>query len=93
KLLFEAPQFDKKILHHVYNTNNILLEKLKNGQKLNSNEEQDLLNLPETYLICYFNLFHDAIDKLNEAKPFLKAYNEETYTLYKETQRILRKVK
>ncbi len=93
KLLFEAPQFDKKILHHVYNTNNILLEKLKNGQKLNSNEEQDLLNLPETYLICYFNLFHDAIDKLNEAKPFLKAYNEEAYTLYKETQRILRKVK
>jgi hypothetical protein len=27
KLLFEPPQFDKKVLHHIYNSNNALIEK------------------------------------------------------------------
>ncbi|MDB9961657.1 ATP-binding protein, partial [Oceanihabitans sp.] len=62
KLLFEPPQFDKKVLHHIYNSNNTLLEKLKKGVKLNKNEEADLMQLPETYLICYLNLFHEAIN-------------------------------
>lgn len=93
KLLFEAPQFDKKVLHHIYNSNNAILEKLKKGLALNKNEEQDLLNLPATYLICYLNLFHEAIDKLNEAKPFLRDYNKEVYNNLKESFRILRKVK
>ncbi|MCX7546483.1 ATP-binding protein [Xanthomarina sp. F1114] len=91
-LMFEAPQFDKKTLHHIYNANNALLEKLKKGYELNKQEEQDLKNLPATYLICYFNLFHEAINKLHEAKPFLKNYSENTYKLYKEAVRILRKV-
>ncbi len=84
---------DKKVLHHIYNANNALLEKLKKGQKLNTNEEVDLMNLPETYLICYLNNFHEAIDKLTEAKPFLKIHSEEAYLFYKESLRILRKVK
>ncbi|WP_452230439.1 MULTISPECIES: DUF5929 domain-containing protein [unclassified Lacinutrix] len=92
-LLFEAPQLDKKVLHHIYNANNTLLEKLKKGQKLNKNEEADLMNLPETYLICYLNDFQEAIDKLTEAKPFLKTYSEEAYLFFKESLRILRKVK
>lgn len=93
QLLFEAPQFDKKVLHHIYNINNALLEKLKKGLSLNKHEEQDLMNLPATYLICYLNLFHEAIDKLNEAKIYLKDYNQEVYDNYKESLRILRKVK
>lgn len=93
KLLFEPPQFDKKILHHIYNANNAILEKLKKGLPFTKNEEQDLKNLPVTYLICYLNLFHDAIDRLNEAKPYLRHYSEELYNLYKEALRILRKVK
>ncbi|PWK20437.1 ATP-binding protein [Xanthomarina spongicola] len=92
-LIFEAPQYDKKVLHHIYNANNAILEKLKKGISLNKNEAQDLKNLPATYLICYLNLFHEAIDKLHEAKPYLKNYNEEMYMLYKESVRILRKVK
>lgn len=92
-LLFEAPQYNKKVLHHIYNANNAILDKLKKGMSLNKNEVQDLKNLPATYLICYLNLFHEAIDKLHEAKPFLKSFNEETYLLYKEAVRILRKVK
>ncbi|MGF1557181.1 ATP-binding protein [Paucihalobacter sp.] len=93
KLLFHAPQFDKKVLYHIYNANNIILEKLKKGLQLSKNENYDLKNLPATYLICYLNLFHEAIDKLNEAKPYLKNYNEEVYRFYNETMRILRKVK
>ncbi len=92
-LLFEAPQYDKKILHHIYNANNALLEKLKKGLSFTRSEEADLRNLPSTYLICYLNLFHEAIDKLNEAKPYLRKKNPELYLLYKESIRVLRKMK
>jgi len=92
-LLFEAPQYDKRVLHHIYNTNNSILEKLKKRISLTKNEEVDLINLPASYLICYLNLFHDAIDKLIEAKPFLKVYNTSVYNHFKESMRILRKVK
>ena len=93
KLLFEPPQFDKKTLHHIYNGNNAILEKFKKGLTLTKIEKLDLKNLPATYLICYLNLFHEAIDKLNEARPFLKEYSEDIYNSYKESIRILRKVK
>jgi hypothetical protein len=93
KLLFQAPQYDKKVLHHLYNTNNTILEKLKKGLSLTKIEVVDLKNLPVTYLICYFNLFHEAIDKLHEAGPYLKKQSNELYNLYKESLRILRKVK
>lgn len=93
KLLFEPPQFNKKTLHHIYNTNNALLEKLKKGVALTENEILDLNHLPSTYLICYLNDFEDALEKLQDAKPYLKKHSESVYLLYKETIRILRKVK
>ncbi|MGB3605951.1 MAG: ATP-binding protein [Psychroserpens sp.] len=93
KLLFEPPQYDKKVLHHIYNANNAILEKLKKGLKLSKNEAVDLQNLPATYLICYLNLFHEAIDKLNESKPYLKKHSASVYNAYQEATRILRKVK
>ncbi len=93
RLLFEPPQFNKKDLHHIYNTNNAVLDKLKKGITLSPRETSDLKNLPATYLICYFNDFDKALDKLNEAKPYLKSYNKDIYNLYKESMRILRKVK
>lgn len=92
-LLFEAPQFDKKTLHHIYNANNAILIKLKKGISLREDEIEDLNNLPDTYLICYLNQFHDAVDKLQEAKPYLKEYSKDLYEKYKESLRILRKVK
>ena len=92
-LVFQPPEFDKKILHHIYNANNALLEHLKKGSKLTLSQQNDVKNLPATYLICYLNGFHEAIDKLNEAKPFLKAYSLAVYSRYKESLRILRKVK
>ncbi len=92
-LIFEPPQFDKKTLFHIYNSNNAILEKLKKGLTLTVSEENDLKNLPGTYLICYLNLFHEAIDKLHEIKPYLKNYSDSLYNIHKESMRILRKVK
>ncbi|MFO7720666.1 MAG: ATP-binding protein [Gillisia sp.] len=92
KLLFDPPKFDKKILYHIYNSNNALISKLKNGAALNKNEEKDLLNLPATYLICYFNDFEMAIQKLESAKEILKKHSGKLYQSYKESMRILRKV-
>ena len=93
KLLFEPPQFDKKILYHIYNSNNALILKLKNNIPLTNAEESDLLNLPGTYLICYLNQFNYAIEKLQAAKELLKNHNLDAYLAYKESMRILRKVK
>jgi len=92
-LLFEPPQFDKKVLHHIYNANNAILDKLKKGIALRKNELIDLKNLPETYLICYFNGFDDAMDKLSDSRPYLKQQGKVVYNNYKESIRILRKVK
>ncbi len=93
KLIFEPPQFNKKTLFHIYNANNALIEKLKKGIPLKPSEEKDLQSLPATYLICYLNDFTEAKNKLLEAKPFLKNRNDSVYDSYKETVRILRKMK
>ncbi|WP_046754947.1 ATP-binding protein [Kordia jejudonensis] len=92
-LIFEAPQFDKKTLHHIYNSNNSILEKLTKQIPLNENEDHDVRNLPATYMICYLNGFHEAKEKLDAAKPYLKNYDKDIYELYKATIRILRKIK
>ncbi|GAA4275014.1 ATP-binding protein [Aquimarina gracilis] len=93
QLLFEPPQFDRKTLFHLYNSNNALLDKLKSKVPLSKNDKKDIHNLPATYLLCYFNDFSEAKDKLEEAKPYLKTYDKKIYILYKESIRILRKVR
>ncbi|MFV8225434.1 ATP-binding protein [Christiangramia aquimixticola] len=93
KLLFEPPHFDKKTLYHIYNTNQALIKKLQKGISLTSVEKKDLRNLPSTYLLCYLNDFKEALTKLKEAKPYLKNYNYDIYQSYKESMRIVRKVK
>lgn len=93
KLLFEPPQYDKKVLHHIYNANNALLKYIQTKAVLNKQQDLDLKNLPVTYLICYLNGFEDAITKLEEAKVHLRNHSQEVYQLYKESIRILRKIK
>ena len=92
KLLFQPPVYDKKILHHVFNSNNALQEKLRNKQLLSAQELEDLKNLPITYLICHFNGFDQALKQLEQTKPLLPT-NSKVYDLYKESIRILRKIK
>ncbi|GGD81158.1 ATP-binding protein [Planktosalinus lacus] len=91
-LVFNPPQFNKKTLYHIYNSNNALIDKLKKNISLNKAEEKDIINLPATYLLCYLNNFEDAKTKLEEAKPYIKSYDDKIYSSYKDAMRILRKV-
>jgi len=92
EMLFEPPEFDKKVLFHVYNSNISLLKKLESNIKLSTNEFKDLENLPSTLMICYLNGFEDAKQKLIDAKLLLKTYAS-IYLSFKESLRILRKMK
>nr|WP_299386619.1 ATP-binding protein [Allomuricauda sp.] len=93
ELVFEPPQYDKKTLYHVLNTNNVLLQKLDKKMALNPTEEMDLHHLPATYLICYLNGFEEAKDQMEQARPLLKSFNTNIYLSLKESLRILRKVR
>lgn len=92
ELLFEPPEFNKKMLFHIYNSNISLLSKLQKGLALNDREIRDLENLPSTFMICYLSGFDDAKQKLIDAKVLLKPFPS-VYLSFKEALRILRKMK
>ncbi len=91
-MLFEPPEFNRKMLHHIYNSNLALLAKLQKPQMLSERDVKDLENLPSTLMICYLNGFEDAKHKLIEAKLLLKPFPK-VYLSFKEALRILRKMK
>lgn len=93
EMLFEPPEFNKKVLHHIYNSMLSLLAKLQKGLTLTERENQDLENLPSTLMICYLNGFEESKQKLADAKPLLKAANAVAYLSFKEAMRIMRKMK
>ncbi|WP_432222502.1 ATP-binding protein [Flavobacterium sp. TMP13] len=92
KMLFQPPEFNRKMLHHIYNSNLALLQKLEKGMLLSKRELVDLDNLPSTFMICYLNGFEDARQKLIDAKAVLKPFTQ-VYLSFKEALRILRKMK
>lgn len=92
EMLFQPPEFNKKMLFHIYNSNNALLKKLENGISLSETEYKDLENLPSTFMICYLNGFEDAKQKLIDAKLLLKPFTS-VYLSFKEALRVLRKMK
>ncbi|WP_136466504.1 ATP-binding protein [Flagellimonas onchidii] len=93
ELIFEPPEYDKKTLHHVLNSNNSLLQKLEKQVTLNKSELEDLTHLPATYLICYLNGFDEAREQMERARPLLKSEDKNVYRSLKESLRILRKVR
>lgn len=92
-LIFQPPQYDRKMLYHIFNTNNTILEKLKKEIPLTPQDEKDLKNLPATHLICYLNGFEGAKQMLEDYRWFVKAYNPKVYASLKEALRVLRKVR
>ena len=92
EMLFEPPEFNRKMLFHIYNTNISLLNKLQNKQAISERELRDLENLPSTFMICYLNGFEDAKQKLIDAKLLLKPFTH-VYLSFKESLRVLRKMK
>jgi Domain of unknown function (DUF5929)/Putative DNA-binding domain len=92
KILFQPPSFNKKILHQIYNNNISLIKKLENQRNLTKSEQKDLENLPSTFMVCYLNGFENAKQKLIDAKQLLKPFPQ-IYSSFKESLRILRKLK
>lgn len=92
EMLFEPPIFNKKMLHHIYNTNKSLLTKMEKNFVLTEREQKDLENLPSTLMVCYLNGFDEAKQKLIDAKYLLKPYPQ-IYLSFKESLRVLRKMK
>ena len=94
EMLFQPPEFNRKMLFHIYNSNLALISKLEKGFSLTDRENKDLENLPSTFMICYLNGFEEAKQKLIDAKPLLKVhFNPNVYLSFKEALRILRKMK
>jgi hypothetical protein len=92
EILFQPPEYNRKMLFHIYNSNISLLNKLEIQQSLTEQEQKDLENLPSTFMICYLNGFDDAKQKLIDAKLLLKPFTP-IYLSFKESLRILRKMK
>ncbi len=93
QLLFDPPQIDLKVLHHIFNSNNLIIDKLARQQPLSDRENKDLLNLPISYLMCHFNGFEDALNRLKDARLLIRTHSKTMHQLYNESMRILRKVK
>jgi len=94
EMLFEPPQYNRKVLFHIYNATLSLLVKLQKSQALTNREEQELETVPSTLMICFLNGFDEAKQKLIDAKPLLKQHkNAMVYVNFKEVMRVLRKVK
>lgn len=93
QLIFEPPKYDKKMLFHLFNANNALMDKLKKQVPFSKNEIKDFRNMPATYLICYLNGFEGAKFMLEEYRWLVKEYDKNVYASLKEALRILRKVR
>ena len=92
EMLFEPPEYNRKMLFHIYNSNLALIDKLQKGVVLSERENRDLEHLPSTLMICYLNNFDEAKLKLEDAKLLLKPFPK-VYVSFKEAMRILRKMK
>lgn len=93
ELVFVPPEYDKKTLHHIFNANNSLLSRIKRQIPLTPLEKEDVLHLPDTYLICYLNGFEDAKEHMETGRLLIKDDYPKIYDAFKEALRIIRKVK
>lgn len=94
EFLFEPPQYNRKMLHHIYNATLALIQKMIKGISLSLQEKRDVENIPSILMICYLNGFDEAKQKLIEAKLVLKQFEKpEVYIAFKEALRVLRKMK
>ncbi|GAB7255839.1 DUF5929 domain-containing protein [Polaribacter sp. OB-PA-B3] len=92
--LFKPPVFNEEVMIHIYNNCNLIIRKVSENKPLSFTEHEDVLRLPTNYLICYLHGFLDAEENLKKAKNYIKNLeNKSTYIKYKETLRVIRKLK
>ena len=93
KLLFELPYWDKKMLHHLMNSSHALVNKIQDDQKLNETEKQEQYHLCSLYMICLLFEIPNAKEGLERVRNLFKSKSSKLYQTYKDTQRVLRKIK
>ena len=93
KLLFKLPNWDKKTLHHLMNATQILVDKIKNEKQLNEKEEQEQYQICSLYMICLLFGIPNAKEDLERTRMLFKSKSTKLYQTYKDTQRVLRKIK
>lgn len=94
EFLFQPPIFDAEVMIHIYNNCNLIIRKIQQKRALSVTEHEDVLSLPTNYLICYLHGFLEAEGLLKKAKEYIKNLeNAAAYIKYKETLRIIRKIK
>ncbi len=94
EMLFDPPKYSEDLIERLYENNNQVLEKLISGEELSSLEYEEFISFPTTYLICAINGKPVSYHQLKKTKPFLRALeNKIPYIQYKESIRILRKLK
>ena len=96
EIVFNPPKFNQKTLRHFLNYNEYLIKKLYSDQAFSKAEIQDLKNLPSVYLIGYLSGIDEensGIEKLTESGNLLKTVSKDAYNAYKDTMRVLRKIK
>ncbi|OYQ42279.1 ATP-binding protein [Flavobacterium aurantiibacter] len=92
EMLFEPPEYNRKVLHHIYNATLATLHRAV--QKPETVRESELESVPQTLMIAYLNGFEDAKQKLIDAKSIFKSLsNPNAFQNFKHALRILRKMK
>ena len=91
--LFRPPEFEKKLLHHIFNNQKALLKKLEKKTSLTKAQSKEVENLASTLMLCFLNGFEEAKEMIFHSQYALKRVSEKAYQNYKDTLRILRKIK
>ena len=66
---------------------------MEKGISLSPSEQEDLYQLAPCYMRCYLNNLDTAKEQLIRSQKLLRAQGESVYETFKDTQRILRKIK
>ncbi len=94
EFLFRSPQFDDRLIQHLYQNNNTIISKIENKIPLSVLEHEDVQRLPTNYLLCFLHGYLDSGEQLRKAKNYIKNIEDKTtYIKYKEAMRAIRKVK
>lgn len=94
EFLFDPPKHETTTVKIIYENSNTIVNKITKEKPLSAIEHNYISRLPDNYLICYLNGFLDAKDQLKKIKKYIKNLADKTtYIKYKETVRVLRKIK
>jgi hypothetical protein len=94
EFLFQPPIFKDEVIINLYDNCNLIIKKIEQKKPLSILEQEAALRMPTNYLICYLHGFLEVEEVLKKSKDHIKKLEDKaTYLKYKETLRVIRKVK